>query len=317
MFSMLLLALGDRADAAPAARLASSMAARLGAGLAVLHVSGPLSQDAACVLALPDEQTQTASRAKVEELLRRVMPAGQTADVLHGAGFTHLEALKAARVLGPDLLLLGGLDRDERCRRELSATSEGGEASSALLTAESSACPVLFVPEGAQLPTGPFLRVLVAVDPSVEPSASRPLLALAARLAAREGAELTACGVIDLPGGAPLPTQSEMTKRIEGVRERLAFLCHGLPGSDRFTLAASEGAPAVEILKQARERGADLLVLGLPAKGRWAVAGRVLAGARGPVLLAGPLALARQDMRSAQPMAHNQNIQPAQNAHEG
>lgn len=310
MFSMLLLVLGDGSDAAPAARLASSLAARLGAGLAVLHVSGPISRDAACLLALPDEAAQAASRAKVEELLRRVMPAGQTADVLHAAGFVHLEALKAARVLGPDLLVLGGLERQERCRRELAAGGEAGEASSALLTAEAAACPVLAVPEGAQPPSGPFLRLLAAVDPRQEPSLARAPLALAARLAAREGAELTACGVIDLPEGAPLPEQREMAKRIEGVRERLAFLRHGLPGSDRFTLAASEGAPAVEILKHARERGSDLLVLGLSALGRWSVAGRVLAGARQPVLLAGPLALAGAG-RAAQ------HLQPAQPRHEG
>lgn len=290
MFSLLLLALADKAEAGPAARLASALAARHGAGLAALHVSSPLSQDAACVLQLPDEAALVRARAGVEVLLREVMPAGLTADTLHAAGFVHVEALKTTRVLGPDLLVLGGLDASERCRRELSGHSAGA----AVLTALSAPCPVLAVPEGAVIPAGPFERVLVAAD-FADLTLDRALLALAARLAAREGADLTAFHPLRLEAAAPPragaepPGQEDMTRRVAAARERLAYLCHGLPGADRFVLAASEGEGAVEILKQARERRAELIVLA--CRGADACVDQVLAGARRPVLLVGRGAL--------------------------
>jgi nucleotide-binding universal stress UspA family protein len=291
MFSLVLLALADRADGKPAAQIASAIAARHGAGLAALHVSGPLSRDAACVLELPDESAQALARAGVEALLREVMPPGLTADTMHAAGFTHLEAQKAARILGPDLLVLGGLDKSDRCRRELSA----GEASAALLVAEAAGCPVLVAGPETEIPAGPFLRVFVAADLAADQGACQALLSLAARLAAREGAELVAFAAVELPAGQPVPGHAEMTKRIDEAKARLAYLCHGLPGADRFAFEASEGTAAVEILKQAREHAADLLVLAVGGRGpanAGAVTERVLEGARCPVLLAGPNVLA-------------------------
>lgn len=286
MFSLLLLALADPAEGALAARLAAGIAARHGAGLAALQVSSPLNRGQACVLQLPGEAAQSATRAELEGLLRGIMPPGLTADVMHAAGFLHVETLKATRILAPDLIVMGGTGGQEDCNRELSAGPTGPEQ----LTALSAACPVLYVPADAEIPDGPFERILTACD-LAHPDADRALFTLSARLAGREGADLFAFHPIDLPRDAPLPPQEDMARRVELARERLAFLCHGLPGADRFTRAASEGAPAMEILKQARELGAELVVLacgqGLPSD----ILGRVLAGARCPVLLAGPAAL--------------------------
>lgn len=305
MFKLVLLALADQArDTAAgepcgknAVRLAGAVAARHGAGFAALQVSGPISQENGCVLQLPGEDVLAQRRLKLEALLREVMPPGLTADVLSGAGFAHVEILKAARVLGPDLLVLGGLDETERCRQELSAA----QSSAAQLVAINAPCPVLAVAAAAEVPAGPFERVLVAVtlsDDDIAPA--RHLLCFAARLAAREGAELHVLHALPLPPGQPTPSQEEMVRRIASVRGRLDYLCHGLPGADRFAFCVSEGSASVEILKQARERKADLLVLGVQGKGQGPTSSRVLVGARCPVLLLGPGVLVAQMQKNVQ-----------------
>lgn len=313
MLTLLLLALAEPAAGAspqPAARprdlvavrLASSLAARHGAGLAAVQVSGPLSQEGGCVLQLPSEAVLGERRAGLEALLREVMPPGLTADVLHAAGFAHLEILKAARVLGPDLLVLGEMDEGERCRRELApghspgAKSEAGDA--ALRTALGAHCPVLAAGQAHTPVSGPFERILVGVELFGE-EAALPLLQFAARLAAREGAELVllhalAPEAVPPPqsGSTPLPYQEDIQRRIARARDRLAYLCQGLPGADRFVFSLGEGAASVELLKQARERQADLIIVAPRHADGGGVAARVLAGARCPVLLLGPAACA-------------------------
>lgn len=328
MFSLVLLALADgaggktgggavRAAARNAAQMAGGLAARHGAGFAVLVVSGPLGQEGGCVLQLPGEDEQSARRARVEALLREVMPDGLTADVMHAAGFAHVEVLKTARILGPDLLVLGGLDETERCRRELSGEEPGARAGAAALVAASAPCPALVAPAGTAGPNeteaepaqpGPFERLLVAVDLADDAATCRALLDFAARVAAREGAELCVAHTLALPGADA--AHEDMTRRVAAARERLAYLCHGLPGADRFTLLAGEGAAGVEILKHARERAADLLVLGVRADGSGPVLARVLAGARCPVLLAGPAVLRGERRPAAAPGAAAREDRP-------
>lgn len=291
MFTLVLLALTDKTEGTAAARLASASAARHGAGFAVQHVSGPVGQEGGCVLQLPGDDVLTQRRAKVEALLRDIMPAGLTADVVMSVGFAHLEILKTARILGPDLLVLGGLDEAERCRKELSASS----ADAATLVAHAAACPVLVVPSGADVPSGPFGRILVYVDSSDhKPEQTHTLLGFAARLARREGAELHLLHALPLHPGQPTPSHEEMTRRVGMARDRLAYLCQGLPGADRFSISVSEGAASVEMLKHARERKADLLVIALRNNGQSGTTAQVLEGARRPVMLLGPAALGAQ-----------------------
>ena len=287
MFKLVLLALADTTLGAQAVRLAGSLAARCGAGFAVQHVSGPLSQEGGCVLHLPGEDELNARRAEVEALCREAMPPGLTADVLLSAGFVHVEVLKTARLLEPDLLVLGGLDEAERCHRELS----GSASAACLLIASSAPCPVLVVPAEAPLPTGPFQRILVVTDLEDEPEA---VLGLAARLAASEGAVLRAFHA--------LPRQfadtPSLAQALGKAKDRLAYLGRSLALPDFLDMAVREGDPAVEILKDARENKADLLVLATGSYGKdGAAAGRVpahvLEGARCPVLFLGDQALAR------------------------
>lgn len=292
MFRLVLLVLAETTAGAQAVRLAGSLAARHGAGFAVQHVSGPLSQEGGCVLHLPGEDVLAARRAEVESLCRQSMPPGLTADVLLSAGFVHVEALKTARLLGPDLLVLGGLDEAERCRQELT----GSAAAAALLIAAAAPCPVLVLPtfvDNAPEPSVPFQRILAATDLSASVDG---VLGVAGRIAAREGAALRAIHALPLPPGPAAGLAQALAK----AREHLVYLGRGLPLANPMGVAVREGDPAVEIQKDARESQADLLVLSSGSYGQDAsVPGRVLAGARCPVLFVGPQALSAQPPTAA------------------
>jgi nucleotide-binding universal stress UspA family protein len=298
MFKLVLLALADKADGKAATQLASALAARHGAGFAVQHVSGPVGQEGGCVLQLPSEADLTIRRTEVEALLREVMPPGLTADIVLSAGFAHLEILKTARILEPDLLVLGGLDETELCRRELSAS----QGSAAVLVADGAPCPVLMVPSTADTESGPFECVLTAVDLSEDTEQTKAQLDFVARFAAREGADLHVLHTLQLSPGQSTPGHDEMVRRVAIARDRLAYLCQGLPGADRIAFVVCEGAASVELLKHARERKADLLILSRPLRSgeeQNNTLERMLEGARCPVLLLGPGALADRQQKPA------------------
>jgi|GEM_PF-878053 len=286
----------------PAARLAAALAARHGAALSVLAVCEPGSPDsadlarrsgcadpfgmveatgAAGASAYSDVAAQARRSAEVEALLRELLPQGLRADVLARTGCARVEILRTLRLLEPDLLVLG---------------QERPEAWSNVLRLASveAPCPVLAAPApGAQgaddRPAGPFERILTAVDLEDESVGARALLDFSARLAAREGAELTLLHVLPPPSGPYARDQRDAIRRAEAAASRLACLCQGLPGAKRFPLVARDGAPAGEILENANARKAELIVLAPGAKaGHDGVCARVLRQARAPVLLAGP-----------------------------
>jgi len=289
----------------PAARLAAALAARHGSAFAALAVCPPLPDEPGRNAgALPGEQAQTRRRIDVEVLLRELMPRGLTADVMVGAGLAHTEILQALQLLEPDMLVLG----QAALQSAEGATSQGTSQDEVLtctmrLAAAEAPCPVLVAPAPGvdDRPAGPFERILVGVDADGgEAAETRPLLDFAARLAAREGAELTVLQVLPPSMEIPPLEPHEQARRAEAAANRLAYLCQGLPGAGRFAFVACEGAPDAEILKNAQERKADLVVLAPGAQaGTTGVCAHVLRGARLPVLLAGPAALAAHCSQAA------------------
>lgn len=279
-----------------AVKFGALLAAKHGAGFAVLHVSAPLNREGSCVLQLPGEEDLAVRRDCVEELCRRVMPAGLTADVMIESGFLHVEVQKALRLMAPDLIVMGGHGDAERCRKELGNSMDDA----ALIVARNASCPILIAPAGGVAFNGNFRRVLTVTNFS---HASTPLMALANQMAEAGVADLRAFHPIALPHGAPLPPASALSKMIDRAAERLVNM--GCVLRRPVTTGVREGEPAREIIKDAREYGADLVVLATDEYGvaggteQPSVAVRVLDGARYAVLLAGPQALATQKIPGA------------------
>lgn len=271
-------------------RVAAGLAARNEAGFAVLHVRAPLSREGGCVLHLPTEAYLEARRAEVEEVCRKAMPPGLTADVMLESGFMHVELLKTARLMSPDLIVLGGLNDVERCRRELSDSSEDA----AQIVACSAPCPMIIVPTEVPELCGPFRRILAVTDLSRD---AWSFLGLVGRVAESEQAAVRVFHPVPLQDGTILPEPAVLTRQIEKASELLGGLCRGL--SLNAETGVREGNPAMEILKDAREYGADLLILPANVFSTHAgcaasIVGRVLAGVRCAVLLVGPQVLAAQ-----------------------
>jgi nucleotide-binding universal stress UspA family protein len=204
--------------------------------------------------------------------------------VLVAAGFLLVEAVKVARSQDADILLIDSDNSEASCERELS----GRTGSTALALSAAASCPVCVVPPQMTGCTGPFERMLVAVDLSSDPAPLRGLLNYAARLAVREGAELHVLHAQPHLAHQCAQIPSETARSIAYARERLAGLCRGLPGADRIAFVVSQGTACLEILKSAAERKADLLIVDRRGNDAGEKLSCVLEGAQCPLLLLRP-----------------------------
>lgn len=160
--------------------------------------------------------------------------------------------------------------------------------------AHASILPILRDEPPAQVPLGVTRRALVALDRSARSEASLPLAALVARVL---GAKLTLAHVVPTTlGSAATRTGAldwEIRRReadhyLERVRGSL-----GDDGALEVELRATQGVPGLRLLALASEIGADLTVVAGREDGAGAlgsVAQQVIAGTRGSLLVAHPLA---------------------------
>ncbi|MBU1230585.1 MAG: universal stress protein [Proteobacteria bacterium] len=288
MIERILVVLADSLPESRALRLGLNLAVRHGASVTVLLVCGPPPQETGCILRLPIATELTKRRQVFEDCCQQVFaeyPALKgTPQVLVAAGFVLVEAAKAARSHGADILIIDSEDSGRFCEQELTGLTGG----MALALSAATSCPVCVVPSQAVAHSGPFERVLVEVDLSSDATPLRGLLNYSARLAMREGADLHVLHTLQQSPGQPTPSDDEMVRRIATLRDRLVNLCQGLPGADRIVFIVSEGEMSMEILKHAQESRADLVILDRRRNGAGSRLERVLEGARCPLLLLRP-----------------------------
>ncbi|PTN37216.1 universal stress protein [Desulfonatronum sp. SC1] len=304
MFKLVLLTLTDKADGTSALQLAAAVAARHKSGFMVQYVSAPHEREKSCVLQLSDERELSARRAEIEAFCKANMPEGLTADVMLGSGFVHIEVLKTVRLLEPDLVVIGDQGDAEHCRRELSAST----TDTALLIAREAACPVLVALPGTSTApnrslSGTVRRIVAATDLL---DGAEDVLTMAERV--RETDAGTLCAFHALPLVHAAPEGAALGRALDQAKSRLSYFGRKLvlPLSTKF--AVREGDPSVEILKYARESEADLIVLapdyytGAPGSQKMEsrVSSQVIAGARCPVMLVGPDALAGRFQKQRQ-----------------
>ncbi len=312
MLKLVLLALTDKADGTSALRLAAAVAARHKSGFMVQYVSAPHEREQSCVLQLSDERELSARRVEIEAFCRANMPEGLTADVMLGSGFVHIEVLKTVRLMEPDLVVIGDQGDAEHCRRELSAST----MDTALLIAREAACPVLVAfPETLRALNQPlsemFQRIVAATDLL---GGAEDVLTMAERVREADAGTLFAFHALplvhtELGGAAQGQAQDRaLDQALDQAKSRLAYFGRKLVLPSATQSAVREGDPSVEILKFSRENEADLIVLapdcytGAPGspKMKSRVSSQVLAGARCPVMLVGPDALAGRFQKQRQ-----------------
>jgi nucleotide-binding universal stress UspA family protein len=260
-----------------AADLSPSGAAALGQAAMVARLSG------AEVVVLTVNLT-AADRARLEHDARRLAgglrPGVQLAAV---GGDPAAAILGVSRRLGADLVVLGAGER--------APYAEAVLGSVARVVLKDARCPVLTVPRTPDEAAPPrWRRILCPVNFS--PAAERSAVQ-AARLARLSGAELTFLHVLEWfagsesgAAGAPFHVPELQLDLEDAARRRLRTL---LPDVEADVLVTG-GEGAHQILRVARERASDLVVLG--AHGRRAAdlivsgptARRVVRGSSCPVL---------------------------------
>jgi nucleotide-binding universal stress UspA family protein len=173
-------------------------------------------------------------------------------------GVPHREILRKARSDSVDLLIMGAHTRDEdigaaRYRSVVGSTMQK--------VAKSARCPVVIISRPCTTCWKLFSNIVVGIDFS-KPSTSAFLWA--ARLAKEVNARMHIFHAVDITTAEPgkVKGQAEIEARIEDVNQKIkAKYLSQLKSFDNYEVGIREGTPYVEILKFAREKQADLIVM--------------------------------------------------------
>jgi nucleotide-binding universal stress UspA family protein len=244
---------------------AVSMARGFGARLIALHVYPALSHVHGT--AAPALVDVAALRSNAVSMMSPAGAAGVETEILIEGGDIVRVILDRVATLRADLVAMGTHGASGFQHLVLGSVTEK--------VLRRATCPVLTVPPRAGgAPAGPYRRVLCAVDFS-EPSLGA--VAAAASIAARSRGSITLIHVVDWPWhdapdasleGIP-PEQARALAEYRRYLEttaaaRLAGLAATVsPEEPAPAVSVRFGKPYVELLDEARHRGADLVVMGV------------------------------------------------------
>jgi nucleotide-binding universal stress UspA family protein len=173
-------------------------------------------------------------------------------------GVPHREILRKARSENVDMIIMGAHTRDE----DIGATRYRSVVGSTMQkVAKNARCPVVIVSRPCTTCWKLFSNIVIGTDFS---KASTSAFMWSAKLAKAVNARLHVFHAVDIqandPGG--ISSQSEIETRIEDARQKIdAKYLSQLKGFDNYEVGIREGTPYVEILKFAREKQADLIVM--------------------------------------------------------
>ena len=173
-------------------------------------------------------------------------------------GVPHREILRKARAENVDLIIMGAHTRDEdigaaRYRSVVGSTMQK--------VAKSARCPVVIISRPCTTCWKLFSNIVIGTDFS---KASTSAFLWAAKLAQEVNARLHVFHAVDINAGDPgkIAGQTEIEARIGDALKKIEtkYLSQ-LKGFDNYEVGIREGTPYVEILKFAREKQADLIVM--------------------------------------------------------
>lgn len=173
-------------------------------------------------------------------------------------GVPHTEILRKARKEDIDLIVMGAHTRQE----DVGATRFRSAVGSTMQkVAKSARCPVVIISRPCTTCWRLFSNIVIGTDFS---KASDSAFMFAYNLANEVGARLHLFHAWDINNGRGIngKSQAEIEKGIAEAREKIdrRYLSK-MKGFDRFDVEVREGIPYVEILKFAREKQGDLIVM--------------------------------------------------------
>ena len=266
MFKTILLATSATEASDHAARVAFNIAALNQARLHIFHVLGVPSRGYSQVV------TDVKSKERVEvdadyiawvtEELRTYYEKQLAEEAVQtrievAVGFPHREILRQARAVGADLIVLGRSTGEA----EDSAYKKSFASSTLQRVAKAARCPVMVVSRPAASFWGGLSNIVFGTDFS---KASDKAFDLAAELARTFGCELHIFHALDISFmtmGRSISQDEIEQQRREALRRIRTQYVPKVQGIGTYSLEVWEGIPFVEIVKYAREKHADLIVL--------------------------------------------------------
>jgi nucleotide-binding universal stress UspA family protein len=173
-------------------------------------------------------------------------------------GFPHREILRKARAENVDLIVMGAHTRPEdvgasRYRSVVGSTMQK--------VAKGARCPVAIIARPCTTCWKLFSNIVIATDFS---KAARSAFLWAARLAKEVDSNLHIFNAVDIDttDAGHIKAQTDIEQHIADAKRKIdKEYISRIAGFDKYTVGIWEGTPYVEILKFARDRQADLIVM--------------------------------------------------------
>lgn len=266
MFKKILFATSATEASDHAARVAFNMAQNCKAHITIFHVLGvPTRGFSQVVLDVKTREEVVLDDEYIawveEEIKTHYAVQLKTAadyEIKVTIGFPHREILREARKTNPDLIVLGGSTGDP----ELSVYKKGMAGSTLQRVTKAATCPILIVNRPAASFWGGMSNIVFGTDFS---KASDAAFEFALKLAREQGCEMHIFHALDISTMhmGRLLTQDEIESRIRtSLRMIRGRYVARLKGQIReYAFDVWEGVPYVEIVKYAREKHADLIVM--------------------------------------------------------
>jgi nucleotide-binding universal stress UspA family protein len=266
MFKKLLFATTASPTCDNAAKVAFDLELKWDAKLIILHVLGvptrgfsPFVTDARTgETEEPDSDYIDWVKDEMQNTYGELLKDSENSVLETVVGTPHREILRMARKENADMIIMGAHTREE----DVGASRYRAIAGSTMQkVAKAARCPVVIISRPCTTCWKLFSNIVVGTDFS-KPAEYAFLWAY--KLAKEVGAKLHIFHAFDISSGnfGQIQGQSEIEQKIADAREKIEKkYVSKIKGYDNYDIEIWEGIPYVEILKFAREKQADLIVM--------------------------------------------------------
>lgn len=265
MFKKILFATSASPACDYAARVAFAMGQRYDARITIFHVLGvPTRGYSQVVLDFKtgekveiDDEYVLWVEEEIKTYYSRQLETARDVEIKITIGLPHREILREARDSEPDLVIMGGSTEDEG----VSVYEKSMVGSTLQLVAKSVRCPILIVNRPAASFWGGMSNVVFGTDFS---KASDAAFQFALKVVNALDCELHVFHALDISDVhmEKLLSQDEIESKIrESLKRIRGRYIKNLEKGQDYSFAVWEGIPYIEIVKYAREKHADLIVM--------------------------------------------------------
>ncbi|WP_147822574.1 universal stress protein [Salidesulfovibrio onnuriiensis] len=233
-----------------AVKLAADFTTRFDAKLFLLHVPG-MEQGWGSIERLEASGEAQKLKDEIIKTYSGILSGVSDYEVVVHPGVPHSEILRFARNRKSDLILMGPHSRENEKRRSM---MWGMEGSNLERVSQKARCPVMIVHEEMECREPLFSRILVATDFSEQADCA---VSYGGQLARHYKSGLTVLNVAD-----PGTSEAEARARLE--KEYLPRL----DGIANMSMVVRNGGTAAEILAEAQDESADLIIMAHHSKAR-------------------------------------------------